>query len=85
MSCHIIRAVLVRDFSNNNYFVFIVNANKRTSSTIPFGYGKLKTNRKKKGITPRRKREVEKYYQIVSSDLEEVKIVVVQSSHFDVN
>ena len=48
----------VRDFSNNHYFVFIVNVNKRTSLTMPFGYGKLKTKRNKKTITPQRKREV---------------------------
>ena len=36
--CHFFLAVigfiLVRDFSNKNYFVLIVNANKRTSSTM---------------------------------------------------
>ena len=41
MFCRIIHTV--RDFSNKNYFVFIVNANNRTSSTMPFGYSKLKT------------------------------------------
>ena len=56
LSCCIIRTV--RDFYNNHYFVSIVNAKKRTSSTMPFGYGKLKRKRKKKGIPPRRKREV---------------------------
>ena len=41
MSCHIICTVLY--FSNKNYFVFVVNTNKRTRSTMPSGYGKLKT------------------------------------------
>ena len=46
--CHIIRTV--RYFSKNHCFVFMVYANKRTSSTMPFGYGKLKTKRKKEGL-----------------------------------
>ena len=47
LSCHIIRTV--QDFSNKNYFVFIVNAYKRKSATMPFGYGKIKTTSKKTG------------------------------------
>ena len=52
---------------------------------MPFGYGKLKTKRKKKGIPPRRNREVEKYEQKVSTDLDKEQIVVAPSSNFDVN
>ena len=83
MSCHNI--CIVRDFSSKNYSVFIVNANKRTSSTMPFGYGKLKMKRPEKGIPPRRKREVKKYEQTVSADLKEEQIVVAPSSIFYVN
>ena len=52
---------------------------------MPFGYGKLKTKRKKKRIPLRRKREVKKHEQTVSADLEEEQIVVSPSSIFDVN
>ena len=55
LSCNIIHTV--QYFSNNNVFES-VNENKRTSPTMPFGYGKLKTKRKKKIIPPLRKREV---------------------------
>ena len=55
-SCRII--CTVQYFSNNHYFVFIINANKRTSSIIPFGYGKLMTKKNERGIPPRRNREV---------------------------
>ena len=68
MSCRIIHTV--QDFSNNHYSVFIVNANKRKISAMPFGFGKLKTKIKRKGIPPRRKREVKKYEQKLSADLE---------------
>ena len=51
----------------------------------PYNGGKIKTKRKKKGIAPRRNREVEKYEQKVSTDLEEEQIVVAPSSIFDVN
>ena len=51
----------------------------------PYDGGKLKTKRKKKGIPPRRNREVEKYEQKVSVDLEEEQIVLAPSSIFDVN
>ena len=44
-----------------------MNTNKRKIPTTPFGYGKLKPKIKKKGITPRRKREVKKYEQTVST------------------
>ena len=46
---------------------------------MPFGYGKLKTKRKQKGIPPRRNREVEKYEQKVSTDLDKEQIVVAPS------
>ena len=62
-----------------------MNANKRTSSTMNFGYGNLKTKIAKKGIPPRRKREVKKSEQTVSAELEEEKNVVAPSSIFDVN
>ena len=62
-----------------------MNANKRTGSTMPFGYGKLQTKIPKKGIPPRRKRELRKHEQKVSADLEEEQIVVAPSSIFDVN
>ena len=52
---------------------------------MPFGYGILKTKRKKKGIPPRRNREVKKYEQKVSTDLDKEQIVVAPSSIFDVN
>ena len=52
---------------------------------MPFGYGKLKTKRKKKRIPPQRKRTVEKYEQTVSEYLEEEQIVLAPSSIFDVN
>ena len=42
MSCHIIRTV--QDFSNKNYFVFILNANKRISSTMAKKTGKVSRN-----------------------------------------
>ena len=57
----------------------------KTSSTMPFGYGKLKTKRKKKGVSLRRNREVQKYEQKVSTDLDKEQIVVAPSSIFDVN
>ena len=43
----------VRDFSKENYFVFIMNANKRTSSTMPFGYRKIKKISKDPGRSSR--------------------------------
>ena len=46
----------VRYFLHDHYFVFIVNEKKRTSSTMPFRYGKLHMKIKKKKIPPRRKR-----------------------------
>ena len=52
---------------------------------MSFGYGKLEMKREKKGIIPQRKRGVKKYYQTVSADLEEVKVVVAPPSNFDVN
>ena len=52
---------------------------------MPFGYGKLQTKIPKKGIPPRRKRELRKHEQKVSADLEEEQIVVAPSSIFDVN
>ena len=51
---------------------------------MPFGYGKLMTKRKKKGIPSRRKREVKKYEQTVSADLEEEEIVVAPPLILDV-
>ena len=45
-------------------FFLIVNANKRTSSTMLFGYGKLQTKRPKKGIPPQRKRELRKHERL---------------------
>ena len=53
ISCRIIHTV--QYFSNNHYFVFIVNAKNRTSLTMLFGYGKLKTKINEKGITLQRK------------------------------
>ena len=50
----------IRYLSNNHYFVFIVNVNKTTGWTTPFGYIKLNTKRKKKGINQGRKWEVKK-------------------------
>ena len=48
--------MVVQNFKN--YFVFIMDANKRTSLTMPFGYGKLKTkrlkNRRNPGVTYRK-------------------------------
>ena len=52
---------------------------------MTFGCVKLKTKRKKKGTPPRRNREVQKYEQKVSTDLDEEQIVVAPSSIFDVN
>ena len=91
MACHII--CNVQYFSNNHYVVFIVNANNRTSLTMPFGYGTLDTKRTKKGMPPQRrrgvppqiKREVKNTNKTVSADLKEEKIVVATSSIFDVN
>ena len=54
--CHSIRTV--QNFSDCHYFIFILNAKKRTSSTMPFGYGKIMIKRNKKGIHPRRKWKV---------------------------
>ena len=62
-----------------------MNTNKRTSLTMPFGYCKIETKIKKKVITPRRKRELNKYEQTVSVDLEEEHIFVSSSSIFYVN
>ena len=81
-SCHIIHTV--RDLSDKNYHVFIVNENKRTSLTMFFGYRKLKTKKPKKGIRPY-DREEKKPEQTVSADLGEEQIVVAESSIFDVN
>ena len=52
---------------------------------MPFRYGKLKTKRKKKGITPKINREVKKYKQTLSADLEEEQIVMSPTLTFDVN
>ena len=52
---------------------------------MSFGYGKLKTERKKKGTPPRRNREVKKYEQKVSTDLDKEQIVVAPSSNLDGN
>ena len=76
LSCHIIPTV--RDFSNNHYFYFYREYKQDNKFDHAFRiHGKLKTKRKKKGINPRRKRQVKKYEQTVSADLEEGEIVVV--------
>ena len=56
VSCHII--CTVQYLSKNNNFVFIMSANKTTSLTVPFGYGKLNTKINKKVIPSLRKREI---------------------------
>ena len=56
-----------------------MNENRRTSSTMPFGYGKIKSKIKNKGITPQRKREVKKHEQTVSADLQEKEMIVAPS------
>ena len=53
ISCRII--CTVQYFSKDHYFIFIINASNRTSSTMPLGYGKLMTKRNNKGIPPRRR------------------------------
>ena len=52
---------------------------------MPFGYGKLKTERKNRRIPQRRNRGVKKYEQKVSTDLDKKQIFVAPSSNFDVN
>ena len=73
------------NISHTIKFFSIVNSNKRTSSTIPFGYGKLQTKIPKIGTPPQRNIELKKHEQTVSADLEEEKMLWRHHPVFDVN